>query len=177
MLLVMVTGVEGAKASDVMAGAHLQSPQLQVLEESRGEVSSQGGSLIRTLPKKHLDFSEASSRCEFLHLSSLGLLPLLIFRMCLTKSGRITSIQPKIRRWQMALSLMGHTRVRRRSVSLYRIQVGLWLGPSLSDHVRAQAGHSIPGPSTAPGTQWVLGRQVKLKWLVTPSVWASLHCE
>lgn len=108
-------GVEGAK----VAGAHLQSLQLQVLEEGRGEVSSQGGSLIRTLPKKHLDFSEASSPCEFLHLSSMSLLPLLIFRMCLTKSGRITSIQLKIRRWQMALSLMGHTQVRRRSVSLY----------------------------------------------------------
>ena len=38
MLLVMVTGVEGAKASDVMAGAHLQSLQLQVLEESRGKI-------------------------------------------------------------------------------------------------------------------------------------------
>lgn len=59
MLLVMVTGVEGAKASEVTAGAHLQSLKLQVLEQSGGEASSQDGSLIRTFPKKHLDFSEA----------------------------------------------------------------------------------------------------------------------
>lgn len=125
MLLVMVTGVERAKASDATAEAYLQRLQLQVQEESGGEVSPQGGSLIRTLPKKHLDFSEASSCCEFLHLSSLGLLPLLIFRMCLMKSGRIISIQLNIRWWQMTLSLMGHTRVRRQSVSLYRIQAEL----------------------------------------------------
>lgn len=36
MLLVMVTGVEGAKASQgkLTAGAHLQSLKLQVLEQS-----------------------------------------------------------------------------------------------------------------------------------------------
>ena len=82
-------GVEGAK----VAGAHLQSLQLQVLEEGRGEVSSQGGSLIRTLPKKHLDFSEASSPCEFLHLSSMSLLPLLfkkLFKVALITYPKIS---------------------------------------------------------------------------------------
>lgn len=156
------------------AEAYLQRLQLQV-QEKRGEVSPQGGSLIRTLPKKHLDFSEASSCCEFLHLSSLGLLPLLIFRMCPVKSGRMSQYNWIYGWWQMTLSLMGHTRVRRQSVSLYRIQAELWLGPSLSDHVRPKAGHSIPG-ALAPGTRWVLGRQVNLK-LSPPPVWASLHCK
>ena len=97
-------------------------------------------------------------------LSSVGLLPLLLLGICLTScEDHLNKI--KIRRWKMALSLMGHAQVRRWRITPYRIQAGLWQGPSLIGRVRAGAGHWV---LHSPGTiqHLVHGRRSvhKLNW-------------
>lgn len=54
MLLVMVTGVERAKASDVTVEAYLQRPAAAGAGGKRGRSFPTRWKLIRTLPKKHL---------------------------------------------------------------------------------------------------------------------------
>ena len=143
------------KSRQVDGWSSPSEPEAASAGAKRGEASSQGGSLIRTLSKKHLDFSEAWSCCEFLHLlwasclcSSSG---------CVWRSLVGSPQYSRKHRWQVALSLMGHTRVRRQSVSLYRIPAGLWLGPSLSDPV--SRGRSLRAPFPGTVQRLVHGRR------------------